>query len=182
MTFPPYAKSSRVTGSRASKALGQNFLLDEQLLARIAAIPGDLTGKAVLEVGPGPGGLTRALLRAGARVTAIEMDRRCLPALDELGEAFPGQLRIIQGDALKLDHDELMAGEPFAVLSNLPYNVGTALFVRWLGGESLAAALDQPDADVPAGSGAADRRRSRHLGLWSPRGSGAVALVPRDWR
>jgi 16S rRNA (adenine1518-N6/adenine1519-N6)-dimethyltransferase len=120
----------------ASKALGQNFLLDEQLLDRIAALPGDLTGQSVLEVGPGPGGLTRALLRAGARVTAIEMDRRCLPALAELGEAFPGQLTVIEGDALKLDHAALMGGEPFHVLSNLPYNVGTALFVRWLGGEA----------------------------------------------
>jgi 16S rRNA (adenine1518-N6/adenine1519-N6)-dimethyltransferase len=90
----------------------------------------------VLEVGPGPGGLTRALLRAGARVTAIEMDRRCLPALEELGEAFPGQLTVIEGDALKLDHDALMGGQPFHVLSNLPYNVGTALFVRWLSGET----------------------------------------------
>ncbi|MDZ4306619.1 16S rRNA (adenine(1518)-N(6)/adenine(1519)-N(6))-dimethyltransferase RsmA [Allopontixanthobacter sp.] len=122
-------------GLSASKALGQNFLFDEHLLARIAAIPGDLQGKAVLEVGPGPGGLTRALLRAGARVTAIEMDSRCLPALAELENAFPGQLRVIQGDALKMDHGELMDGEPFAVLSNLPYNIGTALFVRWLGGE-----------------------------------------------
>jgi 16S rRNA (adenine1518-N6/adenine1519-N6)-dimethyltransferase len=122
-------------GLSASKALGQNFLFDAQLLDRIAAIPGDLQGKAVLEVGPGPGGLTRALLKAGARVTAIEMDRRCLPALAELGEAYPGQLRVIEGDALKLDHGELMGDEPFAVLSNLPYNVGTALFVRWLGGQ-----------------------------------------------
>ena len=120
---------------KARKSLGQNFLFDEHLLDRIAAVPGDLSGKQVLEVGPGPGGLTRALLRAGARVTAIEMDRRCLPALAELGEAFPGQLRVIEGDALKLDHADLMGGEPFAVLSNLPYNVGTALFVRWLGGE-----------------------------------------------
>lgn len=134
--LPPLREVIAKQGLAASKALGQNFLLDEQLLARIAAIPGDLSGKAVLEVGPGPGGLTRALLRAGARVTAIEMDRRCLPALAELGEAFPGQLRVIEGDALKLDHDALMAGEPYAVLSNLPYNVGTALFVRWLGGES----------------------------------------------
>ena len=80
-------------GLSASKALGQNFLLDEQLLDRIADIPGDLNDKAVLEIGPGPGGLTRALLRAGARVTAIEMDRRCLPALAELEQAFPGKLR-----------------------------------------------------------------------------------------
>ena len=132
--LPPLREVIARHGLAASKALGQNFLLDEQLLARIAAIPGDLAGKAVLEVGPGPGGLTRALLRAGARVSAIEMDRRCLPALAELGEAFPGQLRVGEGDALKLDHDALM-GEPYAVLSNLPYNVGTALFVRWLGGE-----------------------------------------------
>jgi 16S rRNA (adenine1518-N6/adenine1519-N6)-dimethyltransferase len=122
-------------GLSASKALGQNFLLDEQLLDRIAAVPGDLAGKAVLEVGPGPGGLTRALLRAGARVTAIEMDRRCLPALAELEEAFPGRLRVIQGDALALDHDDVM-GEPYAVVANLPYNVGTALFTRWLSGEA----------------------------------------------
>jgi 16S rRNA (adenine1518-N6/adenine1519-N6)-dimethyltransferase len=122
-------------GLSAAKALGQNFLLDEQLLARIAAIPGSLKDRAVLEVGPGPGGLTRALLRAGARVTAIEMDRRCLPALEELGEAFPGKLRVIQGDALAMDHDALM-GEPYAILSNLPYNVGTALFTNWLGGQA----------------------------------------------
>ncbi|HAU21689.1 MAG TPA: 16S rRNA (adenine(1518)-N(6)/adenine(1519)-N(6))-dimethyltransferase, partial [Erythrobacter sp.] len=102
---------------------------------RIAALPGDLSGKPVLEVGPGPGGLTRALLKAGARVTAIEMDKRCLPALAELDEAYPGQLRVVEGDALKLNHDELM-GEPFVVVANLPYNVGTALFTRWLGSES----------------------------------------------
>lgn len=134
-TLPPLREVIARHGLTASKALGQNFLLDEQLLARIAAIPGDLAGRAVLEVGPGPGGLTRALLRAGARVTAIEMDRRCLPALAELGEAFPGRLRVVEGDALKLDHDALMDSEAYAVVSNLPYNVGTALFVRWLGGE-----------------------------------------------
>jgi 16S rRNA (adenine1518-N6/adenine1519-N6)-dimethyltransferase len=132
--LPPIREVIARHGLAASKALGQNFLLDEQLLARIAALPGDLAGQQVLEVGPGPGGLTRALLRAGAKVTAIEMDRRCLPALTELGEAFPGQLTVIEGDALKLDHNALMNGQPFHVLSNLPYNVGTALFVRWLGG------------------------------------------------
>ena len=132
--LPPLREVIGRHGLAASKALGQNFLLDEQLLARIASIPGDLSGKAVLEIGPGPGGLTRALLKAGARVTAIEMDRRCLPALAELGDAFPGQLRVVEGDALKLDHHGLM-GEPYAVLSNLPYNVGTALFTRWMGGE-----------------------------------------------
>lgn len=133
--LPPLREVIARHGLSASKALGQNFLFDEHLLDRIAAIPDDLNGKAVLEVGPGPGGLTRALLRAGARVTAIEMDRRCLPALAELGDAFPGQLRVVEGDALKIDQAELMGHEPFAVLSNLPYNVGTALFVRWLGGQ-----------------------------------------------
>ena len=133
--LPPLREVIAAHGLSASKALGQNFLLDEQLLARIAAIPGDLTDRAVLEIGPGPGGLTRALLRAGARVTAIEMDRRCLPALAELGDAFPGRLRVIEGDAMKLDHDALM-GEPYAVAANLPYNVGTALFTGWLSGEA----------------------------------------------
>ena len=138
--LPPIREVIQRHGLAASKALGQNFLLDEQLLDRIAALPGNLDGEQVLEVGPGPGGLTRALLRAGAKVTAIEMDRRCLPALAELADSFPGQLTVIEGDALKLDHAALMAkdGEPapFHVLSNLPYNVGTALFVRWLSGEN----------------------------------------------
>jgi len=133
--LPPLREVIARHGLSASKALGQNFLLDEQLLARIAAVAGELDGRAVLEIGPGPGGLTRALLRAGARVTAIEMDRRCLPALAELGEAFPGQLRVVEGDALAMDHDALM-GEPYAVVGNLPYNVGTALFTGWLGGEA----------------------------------------------
>jgi 16S rRNA (adenine1518-N6/adenine1519-N6)-dimethyltransferase len=134
VTLPPLREVIAAHGLSASKALGQNFLLDEQLLGRIAAVPGDLTDRAVLEIGPGPGGLTRALLRAGARVTAIEMDRRCLPALAELDEAFPGKLRVIEGDAMKLDHDVLI-GEPYAIVANLPYNVGTALFTGWLSGE-----------------------------------------------
>jgi len=133
--LPPLRDVIAAHGLSAAKALGQNFLLDEQLLARIAAIASDLAGKAVLEIGPGPGGLTRALLRAGARVTAIERDSRCIPALAELDTAFPGQLRIVEGDALAIDHASLM-GEPFAVLANLPYNIGTLLFTRWLGGEA----------------------------------------------
>ena len=133
--LPPLREVIAAHGLSASKALGQNFLIDEQLLDRIARFPGDLAGQAVLEIGPGPGGLTRALLRAGARVTAIEMDRRCLPALAELAEAFPGRLSVVEGDAMKLGHDALM-GEPYAVVANLPYNVGTALLVRWLGGEA----------------------------------------------
>ncbi|MBC2666619.1 16S rRNA (adenine(1518)-N(6)/adenine(1519)-N(6))-dimethyltransferase RsmA [Novosphingobium flavum] len=133
--LPPLRDVIARHGLSASKALGQNFLFDEQLLARIAAIPGKLRDRPVLEVGPGPGGLTRALLRAGARVTAIEMDRRCLPALAELSEAFPGQLTVIEGDALKVDIRALF-DEPFAIVANLPYNVGTALFTGWLSGET----------------------------------------------
>ncbi len=132
--LPPLREVIARHGLSASKALGQNFLFDEQLLDRIAAIPGSLDGRDVLEVGPGPGGLTRALLRAGANVTAIEMDRRCLPALAELAEAFPGKLRVIEGDALKIDPKTLFAGE-YHILSNLPYNVGTALFTGWLSGQ-----------------------------------------------
>ena len=135
MNLPPLREVIARHGLSATKALGQNFLLDEQLLAKIAAIPGDLSGQQVLEIGPGPGGLTRALLRAGAIVTAIEMDRRCLPALAELGEAFPGQLRVIEGDAMKIAPASLLTG-PYHILANLPYNVGTALFTGWLGGEA----------------------------------------------
>ena len=118
-------------GLSANKALGQNFLLDMQFLQRIAAIPGDLANDHVFEVGPGPGGLTRALLLAGAKVTAVERDDRCLPALAELDRVFPDQLRVISDDALSIDADSLFDG-PFHILSNLPYNVGSALLVKWL--------------------------------------------------
>ncbi|MFN5643685.1 MAG: 16S rRNA (adenine(1518)-N(6)/adenine(1519)-N(6))-dimethyltransferase RsmA [Sphingomonadales bacterium] len=132
--LPPLREVIAKHGLSASKALGQNFLFDEQLLDRIAAIPGSLKGEQVYEVGPGPGGLTRALLRAGAIVTAVERDRRCLPALEELSSAFPGQLRVIEGDAMKIDPAQEI-GAPFHIASNLPYNVGTALAVGWLGNE-----------------------------------------------
>jgi len=134
VSLPPIRDVIARHGLSASKALGQNFLLDEQLLGRIAAIPGDLQDRDVLEVGPGPGGLTRALLRAGARVTAIERDRRCLPALAELQDAFPGRLTVIEGDAMKLDPAHIFAGS-YDIVANLPYNVGTALFTGWLSGE-----------------------------------------------
>ncbi len=130
---PPLRDVIARHGLSASKALGQNFLLDGQLLARIAAVPGDLTGASVYEVGPGPGGLTRALLDAGAHVTAVERDRRCLPALAELAEGAPGQLRVIEGDALQIDLADAIAPGGH-IVANLPYNVGTALLVNWLGG------------------------------------------------
>jgi len=120
-------------GLSASKALGQNFILDRQLLARIAAVPGDLRGQRVYEVGPGPGGLTRALLEAGASVAAVERDRRCIPALDELGREFGDALQVIEADALGMDERDLV-GDGAHVVANLPYNIGTALLLRWLGG------------------------------------------------
>lgn len=129
--LPPLRETVRAHGLSASKALGQNFLFDEQLLDRIAALPGKLDGATVIEIGPGPGGLTRALLRAGARVIAIERDDRCLPLLAELADAFDHRLTVIADDAMKVDTDALAAG-PHHIVANLPYNVGTALFTRWL--------------------------------------------------
>lgn len=132
--LPPLRDVIARYGLAASKALGQNFLLDEQLLDRIAAIPGSLRGERVFEVGPGPGGLTRAALRAGADVVAVERDARCIPALAELGEAFPGHLRVIEGDAMAVDA-RAEAGAGAHILANLPYNVGTHLLVGWLSSE-----------------------------------------------
>lgn len=121
-------------GLSASKALGQNFILDRQLLARIAALAGPVDGACVYEVGPGPGGLTHALLDGGASVVAVERDRRCIPALAELQAAFGDKLHIIQADALTID-EASVAGRGARVVANLPYNVGTALLLKWLGDE-----------------------------------------------
>jgi 16S rRNA (adenine1518-N6/adenine1519-N6)-dimethyltransferase len=119
-------------GLSARKALGQNFLLDLNLTARIARVPGDLSAASVFEVGPGPGGLTRALLAEGAgHVLAVEKDARCLPALEEIAAAWPGRLTVIEGDALAVEPTAHLA-PPIHVVANLPYNVGTELFVRWL--------------------------------------------------
>jgi 16S rRNA (adenine1518-N6/adenine1519-N6)-dimethyltransferase len=117
---------------RADKRLGQHFLLDPQLLARIARAAGELRGRVVLEVGPGPGGLTRALLAAGAdRVIAIERDRRCIAALSELAADTGGRLELIETDALQLDVAALDVDHIVAV-ANLPYNIGTPLLLKWL--------------------------------------------------
>mgnify|MGYP003643927377 FL=1 len=131
ITLPPLREVIKKHGLTASKALGQNFLFDMQLLDKIAAVPGKLGGQSVFEVGPGPGGLTRALLQAGANVTAVERDERCLPALAELSDFFPDKLKLINDDALALDHGSLFDG-PFHIVSNLPYNVGSALLIQWL--------------------------------------------------
>jgi len=120
-------------GLSASRALGQNFILDRQLLARIAGIAAVGEGDTVYEVGPGPGGLTRALLDTGAAVVAVERDRRCIPALDELGADFPGKFQLVEGDAMEVDERSLV-GDGAHIVANLPYNVGTALLLRWLAG------------------------------------------------
>lgn len=116
----------------AKKQLGQNFLLDLNLTAKIARSAGDLSGCDVLEVGPGPGGLTRGLLAEGARrVLAVEKDARCLPALAEIADAYPGRLQVINGDALSVDVISHLT-PPIRIVANLPYNVGTELLIRWL--------------------------------------------------
>jgi 16S rRNA (adenine1518-N6/adenine1519-N6)-dimethyltransferase len=129
--LPPLRETIAKYGLNASKALGQNFLLDSQLLDKIAALGRDISGKQVFEVGPGPGGLTRALLKAGAKVTAVERDRRCIPALEELGAHYPERLTLIEADALEIGLEEVLpqGGE---IIANLPYNIATALLVHWL--------------------------------------------------
>ena len=118
---------------RADKRLGQHFLLDTNLLQRIVTLAGDLNGRWVLEVGPGPGGLTRALLESGAeRVIAIERDPRCIQALEDLIEAAAGRLTVIEADALAVDLATIAEGRQLSIIANLPYNVGTALLISWL--------------------------------------------------
>ena len=130
--LPPLREVIRAHDLVAKKQLGQNFLLDLNLTAKIARMAGDLTQADVLEVGPGPGGLTRGLLAEGARhVLAVEKDARCLPALAEIAAACPGRLEVVQGDALALDVAARLV-PPVKVVANLPYNVGTELLIRWL--------------------------------------------------
>lgn len=133
--LPPLREVIERHGLAAKKALGQNFLLDLNLTMRIARAAGSLEGFDVLEIGPGPGGLTRALLAAGARrVVAIERDRRCLPALEEIAERNPGRLTVIEADALETDHTACLA-RPARIVANLPYNIATPLLIGWLSAE-----------------------------------------------
>ncbi|MCB1884831.1 MAG: 16S rRNA (adenine(1518)-N(6)/adenine(1519)-N(6))-dimethyltransferase RsmA [Geminicoccaceae bacterium] len=129
--LPRLAEVVRAAGLAPDRRLGQHFLLDPAVLARVAASAGPIEGRPVVEVGPGPGGLTRALLERGAFVTAIEKDPRCVEALRPLVAAAEGRLRVIGGDALRLPLAEV-ADAPATVVANLPYNVGTALLVGWL--------------------------------------------------
>jgi len=131
-TLPPLREVIATHDLSARKSLGQNFLLDLNLTAKIARQAGDLTGFDVLEVGPGPGGLTRGLLAGGARrVLAIEKDHRCLPALAEIAAVYPGRLEVVNADALTIDPLAHLS-PPIRIVANLPYNVGTELLVRWL--------------------------------------------------
>ena len=133
--LPPLRDVIAKHGLRARKSLGQNFLLDLNLTRKIARAAAPLEGHAVIEIGPGPGGLTRALLLEGAeKVIAVERDSRVVPALDEIAEHWPGKLEVIEGDALRLDQAELAAksGLPVKVVANLPYNIATPLLTGWL--------------------------------------------------
>ncbi len=132
--LPPLREVVARLGLDARKALGQNFLFDLNLTARIARAAGPLEDATIVEVGPGPGGLTRALLAEGAKkVIAIERDARCLPALAEIAAHYPGRLDIVAGDALEIDPGALVgAARPARICANLPYNIATALLVRWL--------------------------------------------------
>jgi 16S rRNA (adenine1518-N6/adenine1519-N6)-dimethyltransferase len=131
--LPPLREVIRRHGIAARKSLGQNFLLDLNLTTRIARAGGSLEGVTVLEIGPGPGGLTRALLASGARrVIAIERDHRAIAALEEIAARYPGRLDVIAGDALRFDPRAHLSGDSARVIANLPYNIATALLVDWL--------------------------------------------------
>jgi 16S rRNA (adenine1518-N6/adenine1519-N6)-dimethyltransferase len=136
--LPPLREVIAAHGLSAKKSLGQNFLFDLNLTRRIARAAGPLEGTTLYEVGPGPGGLTRALLAEGAaRVVAVERDARCVPALEEIAAAYPGRLEIVEADALALDEKSLLGGARVRVAANLPYNIGTALLVKWLTAETF---------------------------------------------
>lgn len=139
--LPPLRESLAAHGLMARKSFGQHFLLDLNITRKIVRLAGVKTGDLVIEVGPGPGGLTRALLEAGARVIAVEKDERFQPLLEELAEAAGGALQIVMADALDVDEAQLTAGAPAQVVANLPYNVGTPLLLKWLTGAWSPLAL-----------------------------------------
>ncbi|WP_420408948.1 16S rRNA (adenine(1518)-N(6)/adenine(1519)-N(6))-dimethyltransferase RsmA [Hoeflea sp.] len=131
--LPPLREIVAMHELAPKKALGQNFLFDLNLTAKIARAAQPFEGFTVVEIGPGPGGLTRALLEQGAdRVVAVERDPRCLPVLEQISEHYPGRLKVIEGDALKVDPAAISGGNPVKVVANLPYNVGTQLLINWL--------------------------------------------------
>lgn len=131
--LPPLRDVIETYELAAKKALGQNFILDLNLTQKIARTAGDLTGSTVVEIGPGPGGLTRSILSLNAKkLISIERDERCLPALQEISDHYPNRLEIIEGDALTIDLSEFAGDEPIKIIANLPYNIGTHLLTNWL--------------------------------------------------
>jgi 16S rRNA (adenine1518-N6/adenine1519-N6)-dimethyltransferase len=156
--LPPLREALERHDLLARKSFGQHFLLDLNITRKIARMAQVGEGDTVVEVGPGPGGLTRALLETGVKVVAIEKDSRFLPLLAELSEAADGRLELVEGDALKVDGAKAAGDVPAHVVSNLPYNVGTQLLINWLTGP-FQAAVDDPD--VPEGSRRPYRRADR---------------------
>ena len=185
--LPALADTIRRHGLAADKRLGQHFLVDPAILARIAAAAAPLAGVTVVEVGPGPGGLTRALLATdAARVVAVETDPRCVAALEELVAAAGGRLEVVTGDALALDRREL-APAPTAIVANLPYNIATELIVRWLrapAGLVRVVVLVQREvaARLAAAPGTAAYGRLSVLAQWAARVEGLFDLPPGAFR
>lgn len=173
-------------GLSARKSLGQNFLLDLNLTAKIARQAGTLEGARVLEIGPGPGGLSRAILAQGAAcLTVVERDPRCLPALEEIARAYPRRLHIIEGDALKLAPENLPSA-PYKILANLPYNVGTQLLISWLtqdwppSWESLTLMFQKEVAErIVAKPGTKAYGRLSVLTQWRAKAHLTLTLPPR---
>lgn len=186
LSLPPLRETIARHGLSARKSFGQNFLFDNNLLDKISRVPGNLEGALVYEVGPGPGGLTRALLRSGAKVVAVEMDRRCIPALGELVEASAGRLRVVEGDAMGIDEPKVL-GRPAHIVANLPYNVGTALLTRWLTADpwppwwlSLTLMFQKEVAErIVASPGSSAFGRLSVLAQWRSRPRIALTLPPR---
>lgn len=183
MDLPSLRESIRTHGLDALKSLGQHFLLDPTLCMRIAALGGDLSNYHVIEVGPGPGGLTRALLQSGAKsVQAVEIDQRAWPLLEELQSYYPNQLEIIRQDALKLDASTL-APAPRQIIANLPYNVATPLLIGWLrqaGAWARMALMFQKEVAerVCAAPGSSAYGRLAVLSQWCADCSIALTLPP----
>ncbi len=184
--LPPLREVIAAHGLSARKSLGQNFLLDLNLTARIARAAGDLTGADVLEVGPGPGGLTRGLLAEGARrVVAVEKDARCMAPLAEIAAAYPGRLEVLNADALELDWAAHLT-PPVKIAANLPYNVGTELLVRWLTPpdwpplwQSLTLMFQREVADrIVAGPGSKTYGRLAVLAQWRATAKIVLTLPP----
>lgn len=185
--LPPLREVIRKAGLTAKKSLGQNFLLDLNLTRRIARAAGPLEGVTVVEVGPGPGGLTRALLMEGARkVIAIERDERCLGALEEIAAAYPGRLDVVSGDAREIDYARLPLTQPARLVANLPYSVGTPLLIGWLKTEPwppwfdrLVLMFQREVADrIAAAPGSKDYGRLAVLAQWRTKPRILFSLPP----